>query len=361
MDYITIIKYATLAFPVVAFLFLLPFILIEYHKYGSISFFKSVIIYVFIYYLICAYFLVILPLPKIRDVAKMTGPYMQLQPFKFVSDFINKSSFVLTDIHTYKLALSENYFYVPIFNIFLTIPFGMFLRYFFKLDFKKTILGTFLLSLFFELTQLSGLYFIYPRPYRLFDIDDLILNTFGGIVGFLLCSPLKCFLPSIDLVREDARNKGKMVSGFRRTVAFFLDLSIVLLIIICGKFIFSNNKIWIYEVILLYYLVIPFILHSSTLGEKFLNLQVVDNNDKENFKRLLFRRLLWFLFYIFLPSGVFFAVIHLGNKYFWGLYGFLLIAILIISYLISMLKYVFSSKTMFYEKLSKTKMISTIK
>ena len=31
---------------------------------------------------------------------------------------------------------------------------------------------SFLLSLFFEVTQLTGLYFLYPGSYRLFDVDD---------------------------------------------------------------------------------------------------------------------------------------------------------------------------------------------
>ena len=50
----------------------------------------------------------------------------------------------------------------------------------------KTMIASFCLSLFFELTQLSGLYFIYPRPYRLFDVNDLVTNTLGGIIGFVV-------------------------------------------------------------------------------------------------------------------------------------------------------------------------------
>lgn len=42
------------------------------------------------------------------------------------------------------------------------------------------------LSLVFELTQLSGLFGLYPRPYRLADVDDLMTNTLGGMVGYWL-------------------------------------------------------------------------------------------------------------------------------------------------------------------------------
>jgi len=116
----------------------------------------------------------------------MTSPRTQLIPFDFVIDFALNSSFDITNFHTYFKALKESYFYVPVFNIILTVPFGMFLRYYFKCDLTKVIIYSFLLSLFFESTKLSGLYFIYPRGYRLFDVDDLILNTLGTVIGFVI-------------------------------------------------------------------------------------------------------------------------------------------------------------------------------
>ena len=78
------------------------------------------------------------------------------------------------------------------YNILLTLPFGIYLRYYFNCSFKKTFFCTFLLTLFFELTQLSGLYGIYPRPYRLFDVDDLFLNTLGGIIGYAITLVIFC-------------------------------------------------------------------------------------------------------------------------------------------------------------------------
>ena len=48
------------------------------------------------------------------------------------------------------------------------------------------VLGGFGLSLTVELTQLTGLWGLYPCPYRQFDVDDLILNTTGVALGFAL-------------------------------------------------------------------------------------------------------------------------------------------------------------------------------
>ena len=88
MSYLTTLKTAFLLFPFVAFIVTIPFILIEYHKYGSISKIRVLIIYSFILYLITIYFLVILPLPSRDDVIKLTSPKTQLIPFSFVIDFI---------------------------------------------------------------------------------------------------------------------------------------------------------------------------------------------------------------------------------------------------------------------------------
>ena len=70
MSYIESITTAIIAFPFIAFLFTIPFMLHNYHKYGSIHFLRVFIIYTFILYLITIYFLVILPLPTFEEALK---------------------------------------------------------------------------------------------------------------------------------------------------------------------------------------------------------------------------------------------------------------------------------------------------
>ena len=266
IGYIEAIKTAILIFPIIAFLFTLPFILQQYHKYGSIHKFRTLIIYSFILYMITIYFLVILPLPSINDVTK-PDKMMNLIPFSFVDDFINKSSFILNDPSTYLTALSSFSFYVAAFNILMTIPFGMYLRYYFKCSFKKILLFSFCLSLFFELTQLSGLYFIYPYPYRLFDVDDLILNTLGGILGYFIMGLIDNFLPTREEIDKQAKELGKVVSGLRRIILFFLDLFTYLFLTVLTNIFFGDA---IYIIFIIYYILIPYFKNNQTLGGKFL-------------------------------------------------------------------------------------------
>ena len=61
-------------------------------------------------------------------------------------------------------------------NILLFIPFGMFLNYYFKVKVISLIIITILYSLSIELTQ--------TLIDRVFDIDDIILNLVGSIIGY---------------------------------------------------------------------------------------------------------------------------------------------------------------------------------
>ena len=65
----------------------------------------------------------------------------------------------------------------------------------YKVKRRNVIVLTFLLSLTIELAQLTGLFFIYPGSYRLFDVDDLMLNTLGGFAGTVLANYVSDLIP----------------------------------------------------------------------------------------------------------------------------------------------------------------------
>ena len=92
------IEFAFIVFPFIAFILTIPFLIHQYRKYGGIPILKSACFYSLILYLICAYFLVMLPLPDIADVAKMTGPKTQLHLFQFVKDIMVTVDFNISGI-----------------------------------------------------------------------------------------------------------------------------------------------------------------------------------------------------------------------------------------------------------------------
>lgn len=363
-EYIIPIKYAIIIFPLIAFLFTLPYIIHLYRKYGSISIFRSFIIYSFILYLITIYFLVILPLPKISEVAKYTTPYTQFIPFNFIIDLINNTSFVITDPNTYLKALKEPYLYTIIFNIFITVPLGIYLRYYFKCSFKKTLLLSFLLSLFFELTQLTGLYFIYPRPYRLFDVDDLMINTIGGILGYLITPIFSKILPSRDKIDKASFEKGKHVSYFRRLVAWGIDFIFVIISTVFLQF-FINPRItdnlpvsMFLLTFILYFSLLEAITGGKTIGKAIVKIKIVDISfDKAKIYQYFLRYLL--LYGVFAFPRIAFQLLSFSRVL--GIFiAFSLGLIFIIYYCNLFFGVLLRKKVLLYEKLSKTTHISTV-
>lgn len=362
-NYIEPIKYAIIIFPFIAFLFTLPYILHQYHKYGSVYYFRVLIVYSFILYLISAYFLVILPLPSFEEVNQMTSPTTQLVPFSFVRDFIEHSSFQIQDFSTYIKALMEPYCYVVLYNILLTIPFGIYLGYYFKCSLKKCVFYSFCLSLFFEITQLSGLYGIYSRGYRLFDVDDLILNTLGGLIGYLCSLGIKKILPSRERIDQKAYELGKKVSWLKRTTLFFLDLFFFTVIASFVQ-IFVSGNLSLYLTFLFYYVLYPYWRNGKTLAGSFLNVKIEVEANQSILFSLFLRQNLFYIGYFVLPA----YVLILGGGIIASLplprsvrtLSSLFIILIVIVYLFGSFLRLIRKKRPYYEVFSKTKLVSTI-
>lgn len=354
MNYLVSIKTAMILFPVIALIFTIPFILHQYHKYGSIHKLRVLIIYSFILYFMTIYFLVILPLPKIEDVVYQEG-MIRLIPFTFLSDFLRESSLVLSDPSTYLKALKEPCFYTVAFNILMTVPFGMYLRYYFKCSFQKTFLYSFLLSLFFELTQLTGLYFIYPYPYRFFDVDDLMMNSLGGVLGYLLMGLFIRFLPSREEIDHRSIEKGKQVSGLRRITLFLLDIFLfsIFLSMISS---FLKIKYLSFLCFFIYYILIPTLMDGKTLAGKFLNVKLEFSNT--SFLRLFIRISFLYFYYFFFP---YLLVVLLGMVH--GIFTIFLWPAIILFVLFFYPIHIFlllKKKRLYYDKFFKVSYISTI-
>lgn len=277
--YIMPIKTAILLFPVLAFLFTLPFLVVQYRRYGNIPALRTIIIYSFIFCLISAFFLTLLPLPSRESVAAMTSSPFQLVPFQFIHDFLAQTKLVLSNPSTYLPAIKQGVFLQPTFNLLLLLPFGIYLRYYFEKSWKKTLLFCFLLSLFFELTQLSGIYGIYPRAYRLFDVDDLILNTLGGMLGYLLTPFLVFFLPKRKEIDRKAILSGQLVSPIRRGVATLIDWTFLSIFLSICDFVLPNSLApWLrYFIVLAYFLFVSYLFHGRTLGKRLVKIKTVSN------------------------------------------------------------------------------------
>lgn len=295
-EYMIPIKTAIVTFPFFAVLFTLPFLIYQYRKHGYINKFRAVILYSFLLYLIVAYYLIILPLPKTRDVLSLQKPgtkYTQLVPFNFIMDILKETKVKASDPSTYIHIFKERAFLQVFFNGILLAPLGIYLRYYFNKSLKKTILITFSVSLFFELTQLSGLYGFYNAPYRVFDVDDLMMNTLGGYLGYMISPVFSIFLPNVSKLDEKVQLENIPVGFIRRFIAFCIDWFIFgILSSITLHFIKAYMFIFAYFILLVYF------TNGKTFGKYLLRIKVTGESEKLKFKEVLIRYgVLYYLFF----------------------------------------------------------------
>jgi len=229
---------ALLICPFIAIIFTEPFVYFQYRKNDIIDVVRCAQFYLLITFTLCAYFLTMLPFPSIESVAKLTSPRSQLIPFYWVYDLGTNSGIEIADWKTVFPALKSGIMLGVVFNILMLFPSGFLARSLYKIDFLKTCLIGFIISLIFELTQLSGLFFIYPRPYRVFDVDDLIQNTLGFVFG----AAVAFFIESRNANNANLTiRQGGEVSFRRRFKVDVIDQTILLLITI-GLIIFLNKQ-----------------------------------------------------------------------------------------------------------------------
>ncbi len=86
--YLPQIETGLIIFPFIAILITIPYIIGQYRKYGAVVMVRTLIIYSFVFYILCSYLLIILPLPTLNEVEQMVNIKPQLIPFSFVSNFI---------------------------------------------------------------------------------------------------------------------------------------------------------------------------------------------------------------------------------------------------------------------------------
>lgn len=283
--YLIPIQSALLIFPFLAAFITIPYVLHQYHRYGSLLFLRIAIVYSFIYYILNAYFMVILPLPPIEEVALYTNPYMQLLPFQTILDFID-----IWKEHPQILSLlGSSLFYTTAFNFILLFPLGLYLRYYFQCSLKKTFCLCFLVSLSFELLQLTGLLGIYPRPYRIFDVDDLLVNTLGGLFGYCITPLFAHFLPTRAQLDQQSYTRGQEVSAGRRCMALAVDIviNIIITLILCLILVQVRQPLPLLDVtacwictIMVMNLFLPVCLKGKTLGKRLVKITLINQQQQ---------------------------------------------------------------------------------
>ncbi len=306
--YLFPISYAFYTFPIAAALFTLPFLIVQYRRHGYIHKYRALILYLFLLYLMNAFYLIILPLPEsIHNSPPKAESYAQWIPFHFVTDIVRETEVRLASPSTYIYLLKERAFLQVVFNVLLTVPFGMFMRHYFRTRWAVCLLCTLGLSLFFEITQVTGIYGIYDYPYRLFDVDDLMMNTLGGMIGFVFAEWLGRWLPRIDKLDEHTDLSKKRVSYTQRGIAFLFDWAILLpafAVLSIARVPYSYIPI-----VVAYFIVLPYWTNGLTAGKWLVRIRLKGQGERLSLRELTARYGLLYLLagganVAFIRSGV---------------------------------------------------------
>lgn len=304
-------------FTVLSFLGTVPWTIYQYRKYGYFNIWRNLVFFSFIYYCLTAFFLVSLPLPKNRnDIEFKHHIYTQLKPFNFLSDFNTIPGFNPYQLNTYPKLLKSFIFLQVLFNVALLFPLGVYLRFFFKKA-KKWYIALpiiFGVTLFFEVSQLTALFGYYTYPYRLFDVDDLMMNTLGGMIGFFLAPIFLFFIPSRDQLhqKDEVYSSDKVASYGSQLLEVILTIMASQLVgSVISIFLFQGNYTYLSQLVMggIFMIVLPFTGSKTTIGGKIIKLKLL-LPDNKRLQSLIYRFIL-----IYAPSIVSHTVQNIDSFY----------------------------------------------
>ncbi|MGK9266006.1 VanZ family protein [Bacillus inaquosorum] len=182
--------------------FLLPYLMVLYfcfifyrlirrvlYKKSQLPIHKHIVIFCLLVYFFNLISVTLFPMPIDADLIK-DMKYDSYIPFVSGNNFIPFYFFV--DVYHEGL----QYYVIRSIggNLILLLPVGLLFPLLFKKlnNVNRILLTGFFISLFIELAQLSISVYI-RSVYRSFDVDDLILNTLGTMIGYWLFCILSMF------------------------------------------------------------------------------------------------------------------------------------------------------------------------
>lgn len=201
---------------VVGVLLFVPFVALSYRRRGRLELGRALLWAAALVYFWAIWTFTLLPLPEPGQI-RCAG--VNLQPLQMRTDIaaaIDRNQGIdlglLADVAVLQIVL----------NVVLFLPLGFFLR---ALGNRGVVIATLTglaISLFVEVTQLTGVWGLYPCAYRVFDVDDLIVNTLGALLGSILA----LMIPGARgrPVPEEQAARPQPVTRTRRMIAMVCDL-----------------------------------------------------------------------------------------------------------------------------------------
>ncbi|GAA0559923.1 hypothetical protein GCM10009533_66390 [Saccharopolyspora spinosporotrichia] len=201
-----------------AVMLFVPYVAQQYRRRGEFGIGNAALAFTGLLYGLGLIAYVLIPLPELTpDFCATSGMWPpQWVPFNFLHDMQKEAVGVGLGATLRNPALTQ-----VLLNVSLFVPLGMFVRHMFGRSVAATTVIALACSLLIEVTQVTGIWFLYPCPYRLFDVDDLMANSLGGLAG-ALAAPVLRAVPGQRLTAEPGAPRP--VTRSRRLLASLCDL-----------------------------------------------------------------------------------------------------------------------------------------
>lgn len=291
---------ALIAWPFIAALLTLPVLIVQYRRFNRIHWSRIAFTYLLMLYGLGLLSFTLYPMPD--NPVEFCRDYSlapQLMPLMFVSDITNEGLRAILQV---------------VMNIVFFVPLGVFVRLLFRWKFMTLLITGVVTSLAIETAQLTGVFGLYPCSYRLFDIDDLMFNTLGAMIGYLMA----LLIPRKELEYAEKGTVTTNAGAVRRLVAFIVDgifyQAVAILITIPLYLIDKQSALDIQPTIIVisiavFHFALPFLGHGKTLGGH-LTRMTLDDKPRSPLRRPVYYllRLVWIGAFLLAPSWVSFAI-----------------------------------------------------
>lgn len=314
--------FALALWPFVSMLLTVPVLALLYHRDNRIRLSSAIVAYGTVLYLLGLLCFTLYPMPA--DAAAYCAAHHltpQLNPLQFIGD-------IRTDGLTAVLQIA--------FNIVFFLPLGFIMGRIWRWPLPVTAVLSFATSLFLETMQLTGLMGVFPCAYRLFDVDDLLWNTTGALIGFALAMFSLRLIPARVADTTPTTTPGFM----RRLITFIIDMTLIafavmpthlFVMIVQSNLPSGSNGSWqsmepfdwtgsilFLAALILFEGVVPWLRGGCTLGGSFTHM-TVETRPREGWRRAAFyvARMATLIAVVWWHSGGFNLLVFIGLGIFW--------------------------------------------